>query len=289
MYRGLQLFCAVLISMFWITTAANAADWVVTKVSQPAYYAHGDNTWKVVRRGLRVPVLSWIHTGKRGRVMLRRGADTIIVQPDSMTGIGGTRNSNSRIAIRHQIGKVLLDIRKSRRPRVKVHTKHLTAVVKGTVFSVSTTKTASRVAVERGLVTVTDTRTGRTARLDPGNLSRQRADLEPAHPELREVEHRQTLRCRWAMIQKVLAAKEAVQVLETVPMAAPERQANQVDQVTANQAEGLATKVEPRPVARVAARASAETMATMTGTMATTVTVMTGTTVTEAVTTINDC
>jgi len=166
--RYILFVCLMCFGNTFFGSAAMAADWVVARVAQPAVYAVDSKTWNRLSAGMNIPAGSWVNTGKTGRVMLRRNGDTIIVQPNTLTGVGGPKNSSSLVSIQHEIGQILLDINKGKKARVKVKTHHLTAVVKGTQFSVTSTNAQSTVAVGRGLVGVSDNATGQSANVGPG-------------------------------------------------------------------------------------------------------------------------
>lgn len=168
MSAALKIFIGVWFAVVVFSTHASASDWLVVKVSPQAFYALDSKNWKPLSAQMHIPARSWITTGKRGRVMLRRNKDTIIVQPNSLTGISGSRKSSARTFIKHELGQVVLDINKGKRERVWVKTRHLTAVVKGTSFSVTTDPNTSTVSVSQGLVGVSDNSTGQSAGVGAG-------------------------------------------------------------------------------------------------------------------------
>ncbi len=147
---------------------AQASEWLVTRVSQPAVYAVDSKTWRPLQAGMSIPAKSWINTGRTGRVLLQRNGDTVVIQPNSMTGVASASDASNRISIQHRAGQILLDINKGQTDRVKVRTHHLTAVVKGTQFSVSTSRSSSEVSVTEGVVGVSDNATGQSADVGAG-------------------------------------------------------------------------------------------------------------------------
>ena len=122
-----------------LPAAALASDWFASRVSQPAFYAVDSKTWRKLDSGVSIPAKSWVRTGRTGRVLLQRNGDTIVIQPNSLTGVAGAQNSR-RVSVQHRLGQVLLDIDKGTVKRVKVRTHHLTAVVKGTQFAHTTSR-----------------------------------------------------------------------------------------------------------------------------------------------------
>ena len=173
--RMLTRTYAILLTV-WIALAGSvmlpagalASDWLVSRVSQPAYYAIDSNNWRPLQSGMSIPAKSWVNTGRTGRVLLQRNGDTVIVQPNSMTGIAAASDASNRISIQHRAGQIMLDINKGNTHRVKVRTHHLTAVVKGTQFSVTASPSGSSVSVSRGLVGVSDNATGQSADVGAG-------------------------------------------------------------------------------------------------------------------------
>ena len=147
---------------------AQASEWLVTRVSQPAFYAIDSNNWRPLQAGMSIPAKSWINTGRTGRVLLQRSGDTVVIQPNSMTGVATASDASNRISIQHRAGQILLDINKGNTPRVKVRTHHLTAVVKGTQFSVTASRSRSSVSVSMGLVGISDNATGQSADVGAG-------------------------------------------------------------------------------------------------------------------------
>ncbi len=168
MSRIPRILLAVWVVLLFSVAPASASDWLVVKVSSKAFFALDSKTWRPLSARMRIPARSWITTGKRGRVMLRRNNDTIIIQPNSLTGISGSRKSASRTFIKHELGQVVLNINKGKRERVRVRTRHLTAVVKGTKFSVTTNSKLSTVSVDKGLVAVSDNASGESSGVGAG-------------------------------------------------------------------------------------------------------------------------
>ena len=88
--------------------AAIAQDWVVFKVSQPTYFTKDTKNWVRVRRGMRIPNKSWVHTGRRGRVQLRRGEEFVIFSPNTLTRL--YNDGKGKTYLRQEFGKLLLDV-----------------------------------------------------------------------------------------------------------------------------------------------------------------------------------
>src|SRR4029079_14328993 len=91
-----------------------------------------------------------IRTGQNGRELLMRGAETILVSPNSAIGIPKERKDGMATTIIHQSGSILLDVEKRNVKHFEVETPYLAAVVKGTQFRVSVDVGKSRVERIRG-------------------------------------------------------------------------------------------------------------------------------------------
>ena len=51
-----------LVMMLMLPTAALASQWVASKVAQPARYTLDNKNWVQIKRGMKIPKQSWIHT-----------------------------------------------------------------------------------------------------------------------------------------------------------------------------------------------------------------------------------
>jgi hypothetical protein len=105
-----------------------------------------------------------IRTGANGRVMLQRGAETMMISPNSVVGVP-TPKAGSAVTttILQQSGTILLNVEKKNVQHFEVATPYLAAVVKGTEFRVTVGEKNSRVEVLRGQVQVTDYKSGQRA------------------------------------------------------------------------------------------------------------------------------
>ncbi|MFK7902190.1 MAG: FecR domain-containing protein [Nitratireductor sp.] len=148
------LFFAVL------TTSVSAADWIVGKVRQPAQYTINGDDWVKLDVGMKLPSSSWIHTGKSGRLIVNRGKEFIQFKPNTLAAIAKRDSAGKKVLIRQQFGNILVDVETRNQKHLKVETPFLSAVVKGTRFSVSVEEGSANLAVDRGVVEVTDSRNG---------------------------------------------------------------------------------------------------------------------------------
>ena len=96
-----------------------------------------------------------IQTETTGRVVLRRGGDTIIIAPNSEIALPA-RDSGIITRIMQTFGTVLVNVEKRREPNFEVRTPLLAAIVKGTTFTVSADSVSSAVHVVEGVVRVVE-------------------------------------------------------------------------------------------------------------------------------------
>jgi hypothetical protein len=160
-------------SIFGLLVPAQAQDgsWRVAKVSGEAWVsADGVQQASVSRRGDLRPGDS-VRTGRNGRVLLVRGAESILIAPNSAISLPETGRPGVSSVIQ-QAGSILLDVEKRNVQHFEVETPYLAAVVKGTRFRVSLEGGRARVDVVRGQVQVADFRSGQFALVLPGQSAR---------------------------------------------------------------------------------------------------------------------
>jgi FecR protein len=112
-----------------------------------------------------------IRTGRNGRVLLLRGEETILVAPNSVIGLPEQKKDGLSTTILQQAGSILLDVEKRNVKHFEVETPYLAAVVKGTQFSVTVGAASTSVEVRRGLVEVSDFKSGDVAQVMPGQAA----------------------------------------------------------------------------------------------------------------------
>jgi len=112
-----------------------------------------------------------IRTGRNGRVLLVRGAETILVAPNSVIGLPTEKKDGLSTTIVQQAGSILLEVEKRNVKHFEVETPYLAAVVKGTQFRVSVNAGSARIDVIRGQVEVADFRSGQIAQVMPGQVA----------------------------------------------------------------------------------------------------------------------
>src|SRR3954454_15920210 len=82
-----------------------------------------------------------VRTGRNGRVLLLRGAERILVSPNTEIGIPlEKKGGDLATTIMQRTGTILLDVEKRNVQHFEVETPYLATVVKGTQFRVSVEK-----------------------------------------------------------------------------------------------------------------------------------------------------
>lgn len=112
-----------------------------------------------------------IRTGRNGRVLLVRGAETMMVSANSAISLPEAGRAGMTTVIQ-QAGSILLDVEKRNVQHFEVETPYLAAVVKGTRFTVTVANGRAQVNVARGQVQVADFRSGQFALVLPGQIAR---------------------------------------------------------------------------------------------------------------------
>ncbi len=67
---------AAILALCWVVlfpVLSFAQEWLVHRVSQPAYFTVDSETWKPLSKGMALPQQSWIHTGRRGKIKSQAG------------------------------------------------------------------------------------------------------------------------------------------------------------------------------------------------------------------------
>jgi hypothetical protein len=146
----------------WQIGKSSGDVWVVSQGAQPA--ALGDQA--EIKAG------DVIRTGRTGRVLLKRGEETILVAPNTEVGIPKKPQDGLSTTILQKAGSILLSVEKRNENHFEVETPYLAAVVKGTQFRVDVDRSGARVNVVRGQVEVADFRSGQIAQVMPGQLAR---------------------------------------------------------------------------------------------------------------------
>jgi hypothetical protein len=166
---------------FWMTCSAlttvgsaRAEDWLATRVSGQVTLHQEDGSVSRLQTGMSVAPGSIVETSANGRAMMQRGGSSITIGPRS--DVKATDGFFTTTVVQ-QKGTVELEVEKRWRPYFTVETPLLSAVVKGTHFTVTASAKTNAVAVARGLVQVQDLKTGKTADVGAG----QRAATASSH------------------------------------------------------------------------------------------------------------
>ena len=169
-----------LVLLMLLPTAAIASQWVASKVAQPARYTLDNKNWVKITRGMKIPKRSWIHTGKRGRLIIRRGKEMIMYRPNTLAHLRSSQANGRKTDIQQEFGSLLLDVETRKRKHVTVRTKLLAAVVKGTRFEVNVSGNKATVSVKRGVVGVKSVKSGQAIDVTSG----QNADVSSSSSKI---------------------------------------------------------------------------------------------------------
>jgi hypothetical protein len=153
----------------WSVSKSSGEVWMTTTGAQTVSLSQQD----VLKPG------DTIRTGRNGRVLLVRGAETILVSPNSAIGLPTENKDGLSTTIVQQAGSMLLEVEKRNVKHFEVETPYLAAVVKGTQFRVSVNAASTSIEVIRGQVEVADFRSGQVAQVMPGQLATASAHGKP--------------------------------------------------------------------------------------------------------------
>ena len=163
-------FAALLSALVPIQVLAQDNIWRVGKVSGEAWIAGSGVQQISLGQASMLKPGDTIRTGRNGRVLLIRGAETMLISANSQVSVP-TTTGLGRSTILQQAGSVLLDVEKRNVQHFEVETPFLAAVVKGTQFRVTVTSGSARVDVRRGQVQVSDFRSGEFVLVRPGQAA----------------------------------------------------------------------------------------------------------------------
>ncbi|WP_315785411.1 MULTISPECIES: FecR family protein [unclassified Bradyrhizobium] len=156
------------------TPAASAADgdpWLVNKSSGDVWVTSPGASQVSLGPDDALKPGDTIRTGPTGRVRLTRGAETMVIAPNSEVGLPTAARDGMATTILQRAGSILLDVEKRNVQHFEVETPYLAAVVKGTQFSVTISGRSTKVEVSRGQVQVSDFKTGQIAQVMPGQAA----------------------------------------------------------------------------------------------------------------------
>src|SRR6267378_4830405 len=153
----------------WSVSKSSGEVWMITTGAQTVSLSQQD----VLKPG------DTIRTGRNGRILLVRGAETILVSPNSVIGLPTENKDGLSTTIVQQAGSILLEVEKRNVKHFEVETPYLAAVVKGTRFSVTVSAAGTTIDVIRGQVEVADFRSGQIAQVMPGQVATASAQGKP--------------------------------------------------------------------------------------------------------------
>jgi uncharacterized membrane protein YgcG len=144
----------ILVAFSSVSLPAFADDWIAAKLRGPVFTkVNGD--WVQLHRGDVVPDRQAIRTLTAGRVTLVRGEESIALGPDTEIEIVD-KDGQQFTTVKQSYGKVEIEAEVRNVKHFAVVNTHLAAVVKGTVFVVTSDDDGGKVSVRRGQVEVQD-------------------------------------------------------------------------------------------------------------------------------------
>jgi hypothetical protein len=148
--------------------AADGGDWTVSKSSGEVWLGGSNVQQASLKQEDVLKPGDTVRTGRNGRVLLKRGEETILVSPNSVIGVPAEKKDGLSTTIIQRAGSILLDVEKRNVKHFEVETPYLAAVVKGTQFRVTINAGKTTVDVVRGQVEVADFKSGQIAQVMPG-------------------------------------------------------------------------------------------------------------------------
>ena len=151
-----------------VGSAASSSDWVVEKTNGMAEVLSEGQSWAPLSAGVTIPNDSWVRTGPRGLVLLRRNEESMLLKPDTLASVVSREEDSLKTVIGQRRGSLLLNIEKRLGNHTTVRTPFLAAIVKGTQFEVDVTESSATVTVLDEIVETVDTRSGDRAEVHSG-------------------------------------------------------------------------------------------------------------------------
>lgn len=148
--------------------AAEGGAWSVSKSSGEVWITSGEVQQASLKPEDNLKPGDTIRTGRNGRLLLKRGEESILIAPNSVIALPVEEKEGLSTTIVQKAGSILLEVEKRNVKHFEVETPYLAAVVKGTQFRVSVDATGTSVDVLRGQVEVADFKSGQIAQVMPG-------------------------------------------------------------------------------------------------------------------------
>ena len=155
--------------------AALPPSWIVVASQGPAEVRHDRGAWLPLMSGAVVAAASEIRTGPAAEVLLKHGEDRVHLMGQSYLELP-VAEEGTMTRIVQWLGSALFEVDHRPEPHFEVDTPYLTAIVKGTAFTVDVTRDGSAVAVTEGVVAVA-TPGGAATRVAAGMTARGYAGL----------------------------------------------------------------------------------------------------------------
>ena len=134
--------------------AAMPSPWIVLASQGPAEVRHDRGNWLPLQAGAVVAAPSEIRTGPAAEVLLKRGEDRVHLMGQSYLELPPAAEDDAMTRVVQWLGAALFEVDHRPDPHFEVDTPYLTAIVKGTAFTVEVTREGSAVAVTQGVVAV---------------------------------------------------------------------------------------------------------------------------------------
>jgi ferric-dicitrate binding protein FerR (iron transport regulator) len=135
--------------------AALPAPWIVAEVEGPAMVRYDRGAWQRLDLGAAVAAASEIRTGRDAHVVLVRGGDRVRLFAQSYLELPKAAADDGMTRLMQWLGEALFEVDPRPSPQFEVDTPWLTAVVKGTAFTIQVSRDSAAVAVSSGTVRVT--------------------------------------------------------------------------------------------------------------------------------------
>jgi len=175
MFRIAGVSRAVLATLIWsVAATALAAEgglWSVSKSSGEVWITTSGAGPVSLQQEETLKPGDVVRTGRNGRVLLKRGEETVLLAPNTVIGLPAQQKDDLSTTILQQAGSILLDVEKRNVKHFEVETPYLAAVVKGTEFAVTVNDAGTSVQVRRGQVEVADFKSGQIAQVVPGQTA----------------------------------------------------------------------------------------------------------------------
>jgi FecR protein len=150
--RSPQIIHDLVLDSSGVPTSAN---WVVLDASGiAAWRAQGDSQWHRFTRGEVLPPGCEIETGSDGEITLVAGGDQLTIAPQGRLIVPTAQPGQDR-RLRHERGRILMQIESREARDVRVDTPLLSLGIKGTTFEVLVEPEQDSVLVHEGDVEVT--------------------------------------------------------------------------------------------------------------------------------------